>query len=276
MKGRPILWSVIAAAIVAALFFTVQKVDQAHRAQATASGKSQTPADASTGSNGRSRPASERSARSQAPLPALSDSPDGRFQAEGNFVATPNRASFRLKPFAISQKSDSFAWTSANGRDPAILHELAHNDLEEDRLSRENAWVEKRQLVYCDDYISNLGNSVANAPADVKSIKLPGFDGQEYDIDVDRTDSPQGAMEWNIAGHLKDRPDTLVSISTVHGYTAIVFITPELYIEGDAREPGEVVLNQINRQARRDAKPKNAIAGVNPFNVGEPEPPPAH
>jgi hypothetical protein len=266
-------WSVTGIALIILIFLGVQKIENAKRAEREAAKRPSFPTSDIDDPGSGARTSAARSGHSATSAAFLENSPDGRFQAEGGFVNTPNREGFRLKPFPVTQKSAEFAWTSIDGKTAAAVRELSHNDLEEGRLTGDNAWVEKRQLVYCDDYIGDLGQSVANDAPHLKSIKLPGFDGVEYDVDVDRTDSPQGAMEWNIAGHLKGRPDTMVSLSTVHGYTAIVIFAPDFYIEGDAREPGEVVLNQIDRQAKRDGKPKSALADLNPFNVGEPAPP---
>jgi len=271
MKPKTLFLSVVALLVLILMIQMVRLVDRSAHSKNT----EHTSASSDSTADGASTEALKRAAHrgpTAAQSSALSPSPDGRFQAEGGFVTTPNRADFRLKPFPVTHQSDAFAWTGIDGKTPQAMHDLAHTDAEEERLQFENPWVEKRQLVYCDDYIQTLGKSVAGDPANLKAIRLPGFDGQEFEVDVDRTESPQGVMEWNVAGHLKDRPDTLVSISTVHGYTSIVMIAPDFYIEGDAREPGEVVLNQIDRQARRDAKPKNPIAGVNPFNVGAPAP----
>ncbi|MBK1882082.1 hypothetical protein JIN85_06630 [Luteolibacter pohnpeiensis] len=203
----------------------------------------------------------------------LTNSPDGRFQADGQFLTVPNREGFRLRPFAVSMRSDDFAWTAEDGKTDEAMRDLSHTEEEEDRLKTDNQWVNKRQLVYCSDYIESLGKEVATQGAALKTAKLPGFDGKEYEVEIVRAESPQGTNEWNISGTLKDRPDTMVAMSSVHGYTSLVIVSPEIYIEGDAREPGEVVLNQIDRVARQAAQPQGPVETVSPFDVGSPSSP---
>lgn len=77
---------------------------------------------------------------------------------------------------------------------------------------------------------------------------MPGFDGSEWMIDVYKVDSVDGGAEGTIYGRLPSQPNSLVTLTFIGPAECFSLLSPDqdLYIQGDPREPGEIVLKKIN------------------------------
>jgi hypothetical protein len=152
------------------------------------------------------------------------------------------------RPFAVVKETATHQWTAENGRDTNVIRRLAHNDLEYQRMVEETARIYRRQLVYRKEPISVTIERARTAGEPVHSFTLPGLDGQEHSVEVTQDYVERALMAGGLAGHLKDRPNSMVSIGFKDGYESFNIISPDdgIYITADARAPGEVVVKEFD------------------------------
>jgi hypothetical protein len=197
----------------------------------------------------------------------------GRYAWDAGFKAKllPNNPGFQARPFAVVKESARHQWTAEDGRDPSVIARLAHNPMEEERLLKESEAVIRCQLVYCKESLRELGKRVAMDGEPVKSLTLPGFDGEEFVVEVTSTSFEQLGNEGSFAGHLRDDPDSFVNVAYVND--AEVFNIhrqgmPDVI--GEPREPGQIVvkirdLSLVKQPRKPEGQP------IRPFDVGQPE-----
>lgn len=154
---------------------------------------------------------------------------------------------FRTRPFEPSEETASHAWTSEDGRDPDVIFEIAHNELEAQRMLDENDTIKRRQLVYRKETVPMLVQRAIPAGEPLKTITLPGFNGREIEVEVTKTDIRNMEM-GSVIGRVKGRFNSIVSVGFSDGRESFNIISPEdgLYLVADAREPGEVILKEID------------------------------
>jgi hypothetical protein len=185
-------------------------------------------------------------------IPATAESLMPQPTSQTTPVAIPANArtfdTFRKHPFVATKSSASDEWTSEDGRSPDVIRQLAHNELEVDRLMHENSQIKRRQLVYLNHPITRTIQEARALNQSVESFTLPGLDGQEYDVEVTLNNVHPEQMFGSLSGHLKDSPASFVSVGFANGYEAYDIISPNdgIYIVADAREPGEVMVKQID------------------------------
>ncbi len=159
-----------------------------------------------------------------------------------------NNPGFQKRPFPVAIESPKDQWTSADGRDTNVIRQLAHNPLEYERMVGENDKIKRRQLVYLKDPITMVIDRARNAGESVHSFTLPGLDGQEYSVEVTQNTVERTRMAGSLSGHLKGQVNSLVSIGFAEGYESFNIFSPDdkIYIVADAREPGEVMVKEID------------------------------
>jgi hypothetical protein len=159
-----------------------------------------------------------------------------------------NNPGFQERPFPVAYESAKFQWTLADGKNTNVIRQLAHNPLEYARMVTENSEIFRRQLVYLKETAGSVFDQGKLSGAAVTQLTLPGLDGQEYSVDVTRTDLRNGGSKGQIYGQLPDRPDSMVTVAFVNDREAFTIVSPrdQIYLQAEAREPDQVVIKNIN------------------------------
>lgn len=135
-----------------------------------------------------------------------------------------------------------------DGKSPDVIRQLAHNEWEVERMTAENDSIKHRQLVYRNEPINVTIERARAAGQPLTNITLPALDGAEYEVEVSQNNVSSEKMTGSLSGHLKDRPNSMASIGFVNGYESFNLLSPDdgLYIVADSREPGEVMVKEID------------------------------
>jgi hypothetical protein len=159
----------------------------------------------------------------------------------------PNFPEFQLRPFAVVKSSATHEWTGENGLTDAAIRALAHNPVEEESLKKQNEWTTRRQLVYRKETVSQI---LAELQSGIrKQITVPGFDGKEYVVNVQKIQVFDEVDTFSILGTLQDNPQINFSLgSTTEGHESMNYSDP---VSGKplvytSREAGQGVLSQID------------------------------
>lgn len=159
-----------------------------------------------------------------------------------------NRTDFQLRPFPVANESTAHQWTSEDGKDTNVIQRLAHNDLEYQRMIEENARIKRRQLVYRKDTAAAMLQRSRLSGEPVTQLTLPGFDGQEFQIAIDRADLEASKQSGTFTGRLADKPNSLVTVAFKFGREAFTVMSPDdgMYLQGHPREPGEIIITSFD------------------------------
>ena len=162
--------------------------------------------------------------------------------------AVENFSDFALRPFAVTRRSENHEWTEEDGKLPGVIRKLAHNRLEEQKMLGENPAVYRRQLVYRKQAATDLVKEAERSGIPLQTVPVPGFDGTEWMIEVYKVDSVDGGSEGTIYGRLPGQPNSLVTLTFIGPSECFSLLSPDqdLYIQGDPREPGEIIVKKIN------------------------------
>jgi hypothetical protein len=155
---------------------------------------------------------------------------------------------FQLRPLGVARESADYQWTAEDGKDPGVIQKLAHNDLEFQRMADENSRILRRQLVYHKETTDALVQRAKQTGESLRQLTLPGLDGQEVRVEITRTDLSSSGQQGAFAGQVAGRPDSTVTLAFKGGREAFTILSPAdgLYLQGDPREPGELVVKSIN------------------------------
>jgi hypothetical protein len=195
---------------------------------------------------------------------------DRRFEVTGDpgweKALLPNDPDFQVRPFAVSQASAHHEWTAEDGRSPAAMDKLAHNPLERERLTDENEYVTRRQLVYRKHPLPEIGMQSFTTGEQVKTLTLPDFNGRDLEVVI-----TESKIEWRgktgfFRGYVKGDPEATVAASYYQGAECFEIQRGSMILAGDPREPGQVVLKEVDPR-RMPAMSSNP---VDIFDVGEP------
>lgn len=146
------------------------------------------------------------------------------------------------------------------------MRQLAHNPLELERFQVENPRIFKRQLVYLKKTPAMLFEQATASGQAVKQVTLPGFDGQEFTVQIEKTEGKISGRRGQLSGKLPEDPDSLVTLAFADGRQAYMIISPKnnLYLIADPREDGQAVLKAIDPNTY----------GMSPAQADCPPPPP--
>ncbi len=160
----------------------------------------------------------------------------------------PNYSWFQVRPFKVAESNFIYGWTGEDGRDTNVILRLAHNSLEYQRMVMENAAIYQRELVYFNEGLASLAQQAAQAGEKLRQITLPGLDGQQWVVDVTRTDLRDNGSAGEIYGQLPGQADSTVTAAFINNREAFTVDSPQeqVYLVGEAREPGEMVVKSIN------------------------------
>lgn len=159
-----------------------------------------------------------------------------------------NYPDFKKRPLPVAYESTNSQWTLADGKDTNVIRQLAHNPLEYARMVEENSRIIKRELVYRKETVPQLLQQLLPAGQRLQSFTLPGVDGSEFEVEVTETHVNGMAQSGSVNGRIKGRYGSMVSVGFYNGSESFNIISPEdgVYLTADAREPGEVIVKQID------------------------------
>jgi hypothetical protein len=155
---------------------------------------------------------------------------------------------FEVRPFPAAVVKGRFAWADADGKDPGVIRRLAHNPVEQDRLLEENSRVLRRQLVYLEVTTDRLIQRARVRGEPLTAITLPGLDGTEVSVEVERVDLDPSGEGGALMGWVAGEPDSLVTVAFYRGREAFTVLAPGsgLYLQGHPREPGQVMVTSFD------------------------------
>jgi hypothetical protein len=155
---------------------------------------------------------------------------------------------FRLHPLTATKTNGVFQWTQDDGMDTNVIRQIAHNDKEYHRMVLENPTIYRRQLVYFANSFASLVQNALEKHQGIKYITLPGLDGRIFTVDVTKTDFKNNGYRGRIYGNLHGESDSMVTVAFVNNREAFTIISPHdrIYLQAEAREPGEVIIKSIN------------------------------
>lgn len=165
-----------------------------------------------------------------------------------NRLGVPEFSWFRVHPFPAAETNGDYAWTAEDGKDTNIIRQLAHNALEYQRMVVENSTIYRRQLVYHTKGFSLLAQQAVQTGQRIQQLTLPGLDGQELPVVVTKTDLESGGDRGLFYGKLPGRPGSMVTVAFINGREAFTVVSPDdqIYLQAEAREPGEIVVKSID------------------------------
>jgi hypothetical protein len=155
---------------------------------------------------------------------------------------------FRAHPFPATASNRVYAWTAEDGKDTNVIRQLAHNEIEYQRMVKENDTIYRRQLVYHPEGFTLLAQQAMQSGQGIQQLMLPGLDGQELPVTVTKTDFESGGDRGLFYGKLPDRQDSIVTVAFIGGREAFTVVSPQdqIYLQGESREPGEIVVKKID------------------------------
>jgi hypothetical protein len=151
-------------------------------------------------------------------------------------------------PFKAARTSGAYEWTAEDGKDTNVIRQLAHNELEYQRMVIENNGIYVRQLVYHTEPFVLQAQQAVQSGQSIQQITLPGLDGQELHAVVTQTDMKDGGSQGIFYGKLPGDPNSFVTVAFINDREAFMVNSPQdqIYLVGEAREPGEIVVKSIN------------------------------
>jgi hypothetical protein len=157
-------------------------------------------------------------------------------------------ASFQKHPFAAVKTNSAFGWTVEDGTKPEVIRQLAHNELEFERMAAESDRVFRRQLVYHNDTVAAQIERAKLTGVPLSELQLPGLDGQEIQFQIASTDLSPSAQQGSFSGRVAGRPDSAATFAFKGGREAFTIISPadNLYLFGEPREPGEIIVKSVD------------------------------
>lgn len=165
-------------------------------------------------------------------------------------------ASFQKHPFAVTRASEAFGWTAEDGKNPDVIKQLAHNELEFERMAEESARIFRRQLVYHKETADAQIERAKLAGEPLRQLTLPALDGQQVQFEITKSDLSPSGQQGTFSGYVAGRLDSMVTFAFKGGREAFTILSPSdgLYLAGEPREPGELIVKSIN--------PETYVVGV--------------
>lgn len=157
-------------------------------------------------------------------------------------TATPEQVT--LRPLPVSRSSAAHEWTDADATQPLVIEKIAHNSDEFMRLVDENDRIKRRQLVYRSQPAWELVEQSRASGKPVRSLTLPGLDGQEVQVEVTGTDLDPSGLSGTFSGHVAGNQKSLVTLAFIRGREAFTVVSPDdgVFLQGHPREAGEVLV----------------------------------
>ncbi len=203
--------------------------------------------------------------------PALVPPAAGATNLVSGTPAAPATAGVQLRPLAVGKQSSHHEWTVEDGRDPNVIRQLAHNELEAQRMIEENARIKRRQLVYRKDTAAAVLQRARSSGEPVTQLALPGLDGEELQFTIDRSDLEPSQQAGSFSGHLAGRTNSLVTLAFQFGREAFTVMSPDdgLYLQGHPREPGEIIVTSFDPETYLTVPGGEPIRTTNTFSIAQ-------
>ncbi len=152
------------------------------------------------------------------------------------------------RPLAVVRASARHEWTGEDCRETNVIGRIAHNRLEIAKMLEENKRIFRRQLVYRKETMAARIERIRLRGEKLERFTLPGLDGKEVEVEVARADLQASGQQGTFSGRVAGRSDSMVTLAFKGGREAFTILSPGdgLYLQGDPREPGEVILKEIN------------------------------
>jgi len=156
--------------------------------------------------------------------------------------------SFHKHPFLVAHESSAFGWTAEDGKQPDTIKQLAHNELEFERLAEESTRILRCQLVYHYETVDVQVERARLTGEPLQQLALPGLDGQEIQFEVTQADLSPSGHQGTFTGRVAGRLDSTVTFAFKGGREAFTILSPsdKLYLQADPREPGELIVKSID------------------------------
>ena len=183
----------------------------------------------------------------------------------------PNWSNFQERPFPVAEESSNFQWTSEDAMDTNVIRQLAHNELEYQRMVQENPRILRRQLVYLKETVAGVMEQARAGDEPVKQLTLPRFDGKELQFDIVRADLEPSEQVGTFTGRLPNRPDSMVTLSYRFGREAFTVLSPEdgIYLQAWPREPGQILLTSFEPDTYLSLPEGEPIKTTNTFKIAQ-------
>jgi len=173
---------------------------------------------------------------------------------QGDQVASPvprpsaKFESVQLRPLPVSMTKGMNEWTEGDGSDPQVIEKLAHNPDEFIRMAEENERIKRRQLVYRRETAAVLVQRARASGEPVRGLTLPGLDGREIHVEVTNSDLAYSGLSGTFTGRVVGKQQSIVTLAFKNNREAFSVSSPEenLYLEAEPREPGEVIIKEID------------------------------
>jgi len=155
---------------------------------------------------------------------------------------------FQEHPFPAALTNGACEWTAENGKDTNVIRQLAHNELEYQRMVDENPRIFRRQLVYLQQTAAAVFEAAKLTGHPVERLTLPGLDGQELQWQIVQREGNGSSRQGMFSGHLVGKLDSTVSFAFQDGREAFSVIAPKenLYVVGEPREDAQVIVKAID------------------------------
>lgn len=155
------------------------------------------------------------------------------------------------RPLPVARTSALHQWTTGDALTPDTLQRIARNADEFIRLVQENDRILRRQLVYRQDVAAAAVQRSRLTGEPIRSLVLPGLDGQEYEIAITRADLSPSGQSGTFSGRLATEPDSLVTLAFHFGREAFTILstTAGIFLQGHPREPGELIVTSFDPAA---------------------------
>ncbi len=149
------------------------------------------------------------------------------------------------RPLAVALSKKNHEWTAENAMDLKVIEHIAHNPEEAIRLIEENDRIKRRQLVYRRETVPML---LERTGGSLETFTLPGLDGREVEVEVTDVRLMNGTNGGCVNGRVKGRFNSMVSVGFSNGCESFNVLSPDegLFLTADAREPGEVLVKEID------------------------------
>lgn len=189
----------------------------------------------------------------------------------GTPTAPQPSAGVRLRPLAVTKQTPRHEWTAGDGKSREVIEQIAHNELERQRLLDENARIERRQLVYRKDTAAAVLQRARASGESVTQLTLPGLDGQEWEFAIERADLEPSQQAGSFSGQLVGRTNSLVTLAFQFGREAFTILSPDdgLYLQGHPRESGEVIITSFDPQTYLSQPGGEPIRTTNTFSIAQ-------
>ncbi len=213
-------------------------------------------------------PAANSKASSPAPLQPVATETK---VTPGTPTVAPRGDGVRLRPLAVAKQTPRHEWTAGDGKSREVIAQIAHNDLERQRLLDENARIQRRQLVYRNDTAAAVMQRARANGESVTQLTLPGLDGQEWQVAIERADLEPSQQAGSFSGQLVGRTNSLVTLAFQFGREAFTILSPDdgLYLQGHPREPGEVIITSFDPQTYLSLPGGEPIRTTNTFSIAQ-------